>query len=156
MHVGIIVYSHTGHTLTVARRLEKRLAEDGHAVSLKELEVAGPANPSATTATLRGKPSIEPYDVLVFASPVNGGRMSAAMNSYLDHIRSLQGKQVVCLVTHFLFQSWGADQTLEKMKEVCQSKGATVCSIGSVRWSSLRRRYRISQVVENLAGCLES
>jgi menaquinone-dependent protoporphyrinogen IX oxidase len=156
MTVGIIVYSHTGHTLIVARRLEQRLAEAGHAVSLDELTIAGPATPSATNAMLKNEPSIEPYDTLVFATPVNGGRMSTAMNRYLDHIPSLRGKRVLCLVTHFLFHGWGADQTLEQMTELCRSKDATVCRAGRLRWSSFRRRRRITQVVENLARCLES
>jgi len=154
VNVGIVVYSHTGHTRAVAQKLEERLSEDGHAVTLEELEIAGPVNLSATTAALRRKPSIELYDTLVFASPVNGGRMSAAMNSYLDQLPPLAGKGVICLVTHFLFRSWGAKQTLEQMQEVCQSKGAAICGVGSVRWSSLRRGRQIAQVVENLADCL--
>ena len=154
MSIGIIVYSHTGHTLAVARKLEERLSDDRHAVTLEELAIVGPGNPSAKTARLKSNPPIDRYDALVFASPVNGGRMCGAMNSYLDQIPDLQGKRVVCLVTHFLFESWGANQTLDQMKDICESRGATICGTGSVRWSSFCRGSRISRTVEHVANCL--
>jgi flavodoxin len=152
MDVGIIVYSHTGHTLSVARKLEEGLSADGHGVTLEQLEIAGPVNPSATTAALKTRPAIDPYDALVFASPVNGGRMSAAMNGYLEQIPSLQGKKVVLLLTHFFFRGWGAEQTIAQMTEVCQSKGATVSGSGTVRWTSLRRRRQIARAVDSLSA----
>ena len=152
MQIGIFVYSNTGHTLSVARRLDERLSADGHAVTLEELEVAGALDRSAATAPLERYPSVEPYDALVFASPVNGGRMSAPMKSYLDQIPSLERKKVICLVTHFLFTGWGAEQTMEQMTDACEAKGATVLGSGHVRWSSLRRRKRISTVVGEIAA----
>jgi len=154
--IGIIVYSRTGHTLSVAKRLEDRLMADGHDVTLEQLETVGPVDLSATTAALKTKPTIDPYDALVLGSPVNGGRMSAPMNSYLDQVRSLEGKRVALLLTHFFPQGWGANQTIEQMTEVCESKGATICGSGDVRWLSLRRQRQISQAVDSLAKCFES
>jgi flavodoxin len=152
MNVGIIVYSRTDHTLSVARKLEERLSADGHAVTLEQLEIAGPVNPSATRAALKTRHAIDPYDALVFGSPVNGGRMSAAMNSYLEQVPSLQGKKVFLLLTHFFFRGWGAEQTIAQMTEVCESKGAAVRGSGTVRWTSLRRRRQIARAVDSLSG----
>ncbi len=154
MTIGIIVYSHTGHTLSVARKLEKRLAADGHDVTLEQLETAGPVDLSATTAALKTKPPIDAHDALVLGSPVNGGRMSAAMKSYLDQIPSLAGKRVAILLTHFFPSAWGANQTIEQITEVCESKGATVIGSGDVRWFSLRRKRRIAEAVESLSDLL--
>jgi len=151
MNIGIIVHSHTGHTLSVAKKLEGKLSAAGHTVALEQVEPAEPAKLSATSAELKTKPAIDPYDALVFGSPVWGGRMSAPMTSYLEQIPSLEGKKVACLVTHFFFRGWGADQTLTLMKEVCESKGATVCGSGSVRWFSLGRKRQISKVVDSLS-----
>jgi flavodoxin len=156
MNIGIIVYSHTGHTLSVARKLEQRLTSDGHAVRLVQLEIAGPVNMSATTTVLKHYPAVELYDVLVFGSPVNGGRMSAAMNSYLDQIPSLQGIRVALLLTHFFPKGWGANQTIAQMTEVCQSKGAEVRGSADVQWTSLRRRRQIARAVDSLAHCFDS
>lgn len=152
MNIGIILYSRTGHTLSVAEALKERLSADGHAVTLEQLEIAEPISLSAERAELRRKPAIDPYDALVLGSPVNGGRMSAAMASYLEQIPSLRGKKVAFLLTHFLFTGWGASQTIEQMKAICQSKGARICGSGSVRWSSLRRRRQIAEAVDSLSG----
>jgi flavodoxin len=146
MNIGMIVYSQTGHTLSVAMELKEKLSAAGHVVTLEQVETAGPVKLSAQSAELKTKPAIDTYDALVFGCPVRGGRMSAAMTSYLEQITSLQGKRVACLVTHFFFRGWGANQTIKLMKEVCESKGATVCGSGSVRWLSLRR-YRITQTL---------
>jgi flavodoxin len=154
--IGIIVYSRNGHTLSVAKKLERRLSADGHGVTLEQLETTGPVDLSATTAPLKTKPVIDPYDILVLGSPVNGGRMSAAMNSYLQEIPSLQGKKVALLLTHYFFPGWGAKQTFAQMKEVCESKGATVIGSGSVRWTSLRRRRQISDSVDSLSRLLRA
>ena len=151
MTIGIVVHSHTGHTLSVARRLAEELSASGHAVTLEPLETVGPANPSAETAALKSPPPIDPYDVLVLGSPVNGGRMSGAMRSYLDQIPSLEGKRVAILLTHLLPHAWGARQTIEQMTEVCESKGATVIGTADVRWSSLRRRRQIAEAVQKLS-----
>lgn len=156
MNIGIIVYSRSGHTLTVARKLEQRLTADGHKVTLEQLETVGQVDLSATTAELKTVPGVETYDAFVLGTPVNGGRMSAPMKSYLDEIPSLAGKRVALLLTHFFPSQWGANQTFEQMTEVCESKGATVVGSGDARWTSLRRRRQIAQAVESVASCLAS
>ena len=155
MNIGIIVHSQTGHTLSVATRLKEKLSAAGHAVNLERVEVSEPAKPGATDVQLKTKPEIDTYDALVFGSPVWGGRMSAAMTSYLEQVTSLQGKKVACLVTGLFPAGWGRNQTVAQMKEVCESKGATVCGSGSVGWLSLGRKRKISRVVDNLANCFE-
>ena len=154
MNIGIIVFSHTGHTLKVTRKLEERLIRDGHDVTLEQLKPVKPLNLSATTAPLKRIPAIDAYDALVLGTPVNGGRMSAPMRSFLDDTSSLQSKRVALLLTHFFPRQWGANQTFEQMTEICKSKGATVCGKGDVRWTSLRRRRQIAQAVDSVASCL--
>lgn len=151
MNIGIIVHSHTGHTLSVAGKLREKLAADGHTVTLEQVEPAGPVKPSATSAELKTRPAVDPYDALVFGSPVWGGHMSAPMTSYMEQIPSLEGKKVVCLVTRFFFRGWGADQTIALMQKVCESKGGTVCGSGSVRWLSLNRKRQIAREVDRIS-----
>jgi hypothetical protein len=73
------------------------------------------------------------------------------MAGYLEQVTSLQGKEVACLATHFFRPGWGGNQTISQMKEICESKGATVCGSGSVRWVSLTRKRRIAEVVDRLS-----
>ncbi|MBN2392025.1 MAG: NAD(P)H-dependent oxidoreductase [Anaerolineae bacterium] len=150
MNIGIIVYSLSGHTLTVATRLKEILSADGHEVTLERVETVGPAKPQFENAELKTKPVAAAYDALVFACPVRGGTIPSPMKRYLEQLPSLQGKQVACLVTHFFQREWGANQVLAAMQTLCESKGATVRGVGEVRWFSLHRKQQIAEVVEEL------
>jgi len=151
MHIGIIVYSQTGHTLSVAARLKEKLAAAGHEVNLKRVETTGPVRPGTINVTLATKPEIATYDALVFGTPVQGGVPASPMASYLAQLASLQGKKVACLVTGFFPAEWGRNQTIARIKETCASKGATICGAGSVGWFSFSRRRQIAEVVDDLS-----
>ena len=152
MHIGLIVYSLTGHTLSVAMKLKERLSATGHGVTLEQIETVGPGGLSAESAELKTKPAITPYDALAFCSPVRGGVLPPPMKSYLEQVTSLQGKKVACVVTGFFPAGWGRNQTMAQMKEICESKGATVCGSGSVGWFSVNRKRQISTVVDSLSA----
>jgi hypothetical protein len=152
MNIGIIVYSHTGHTLAVAERLKETLSAAGHSVNLERLETVGPVALAATEVQLKNVPPADGYEALVLGTAVRGGQPAPAMAGYLDQLPSLAGIQVACLATGFFPAQWGQNQTLARMAEVCTSKGATVCGSGSVRWPSLRRKRRTAAVVSELAG----
>ena len=152
MNIGIIVYSHTGHTLSVAMKLKEKLSAAGHVVTLEQVETAGPVSLSATSADLKTKPAIDTYEALVFGSPVWGGVPAPPMMSYLEQVTSLEGKKVACLVTGLFPPGWGRNQTMAQVKEICESKGATVCGSGSVGWLSLGRKRQISKVVDSLSA----
>jgi multimeric flavodoxin WrbA len=154
MKIGIMVYSMTGHTLSVATELQEALSVAGQDVHLEQLRVAGPVHLGTTDVPLETVPEIEPYDALVFATPVRGGTPAPPMASYLAQLPSLQGKRVACLVTGVFPAGWGRNQTLAQMAETCTSKGATVCGSASVWWWSLRRRKQIAAAVDDLASCL--
>jgi flavodoxin len=149
MKIGIMVYSQTGHTLSVATKLQEALSAAGHEVHLE------PVRPGATDAPLETVPEVAPYDALVFATPVRGGTPAPPMASCLEQIPSLEGKRVACLVTGVFPAGWGRNQTLAQMAETCTSKGATMCGSSSVWWWSLRRRKQIAAAVDDLAHCLE-
>jgi flavodoxin len=151
MNIGIVVYSQSGHTLAVAKRLEETLSAAGHTVKLERVEAAGPVGPAATGVQLKTKPEIDAYDAVVFGSPVIGGALPPAMSSYMAQLRSLQGKKVACLVTHFFRPAWGADQTIAQMEDICECKGATVCGAGNVKWFQLRRKRQIAEVIERMS-----
>ena len=151
MHIGIIFYSFSGHTLSVARKLGGKLSTAGHKFSLEQLETTAPLKLSAQRAELKSIPSIEDYDTLVIASPVHGGRMSSPIASFLEEVPSLQGKKVVCLATHFLPYGWNGEQMIRSMKKVCEAKGAQIIGVGNTPRLSLRRKNHINEVVNNLA-----
>jgi flavodoxin len=150
MNIGIIVYSHAGHALSVATKLQQRLMEAGHQVTLEQLETVHPLQRGDTTAELRARPAADGYDALVFACPVRGGMPAPPMRVYLEGISSLADKHVAILVTGVMPFAWGRKQTLAQMKGMCESRGATVCGLGSV-WVGPGRDRRADEVADRVS-----
>jgi flavodoxin len=151
MKIGMIVYSKTGHTLSVAKKLREKLAAAGHTVTLEQVETAGVVNPNDTHVMYRRKPKVDGYDALIFGAPVQGGTPALPMRIYMEQLPSLAGVPVACLVTGFFPAEWGRKQTLAQMKDLLEAKGARVCGEGSVGWFSLTRGKQIKETVEGLS-----
>jgi len=139
MKIGIVVYSQKGHTLSVASKLAEKLSSLGHRTSLKRLE---------------GEDfKIDEFEAVIFCSSVHGGEPAQQMKDYINRIPSLEGKKVACMATGVFPAGMGRNKTLESMKRLCESKGATVCGVASVgRWS-LKRSVQIREAVESIASC---
>jgi flavodoxin len=138
MKIGMVVYSKTGHTQSVAAALQSRLAAGGHEVALLQL---------GQTAV-----DLTPYDGLIFCSPVHGGQPAAEMIACLEGAPSLQDKTVACLVTGFFPANLGRNQALAQMQARCEARGGAVAGQASVGWFSLTRRPQIADAVETLAA----
>ncbi len=153
MNIGIIIFSRTGHTQSVATKLVEKLSADGHAVTLEQLKPVGPSDARTTDVQLEALPDPAAYDALVLGTGVEGGVPATPMTSCLNQIASLQGKQVACLVTEaFPLPSMGGNQAIARMKSLLESKGATVLGSGIVNWSNPRRGRQIAQVVDSLSN----
>jgi flavodoxin len=151
MNIGIVVFSQTGNTHSVALQLQEKLVEAGHAATVERVEISGELGSGAASFQLTTKPEVGAYDALVFGAPVMAFSLSPAMKSYLEQIPSLEGKQVACFVTKQLPFHWtGGNRAIRQMRRICESKGGTVCGSGVVIWSSARREEMIADVVEKL------
>jgi len=152
MKIGIILYSQTGNTYSVSLKLKEKLITAGYSVDIERLKVIGEVQSGIKDIRFETLPDTEPYDVLVFGSPVQAFSLSSVMASYLTKIVSLQGKKVALLVTQFLPFPWmGGNRTVGQMKKICESKGTTVCGAEIVNWSNPSREKRITEVLEKLS-----
>ena len=152
MNIGIILYSETGNTYSVSQKLKEKIVKAGHYVNIERLKVIGKVHPSTKDVKFESLPDIEPYDALVFGSPVQAFSLSSAMTAYLSQIKSLQDKKVAFLVTQFFPFSWlGGNRTIGQMKKICESKGATICGAAVVNWSKPSREKQIAEMVEKLS-----
>jgi flavodoxin len=151
MHIGIIVYSQTGNTYSVAQKLEESLAAAGHTVTLERLQPVGESKPGDKDVQFEALPDTEPYDALAFGAWVEAFSLTSAMASYFEQVASLQGKPVACFVTKQLPFYWtGGNRAIRQMKKFCTSKGANVLGSGIVIWGSKQRNQQINQVVDRL------
>jgi flavorubredoxin len=152
MNIGMIIYSQTGNTHSVAIKLEEKLAAAGHSVDMERLKVVGEYRPGTSDVRFETLPNVGQYDALVFGAPVEAFSLSPVMKSYLTQIPSLQDKKVACLVTQFFPFRWlGGNRAVRQMKRICESKGAAVCGSGIVNWSRSRRDQQIAEVTDRLS-----
>ena len=147
MNIGIIVYSQTEHTFSVAQKLVEKLSADGHTVDVERVVPVGEVKPKDVDVTFREQPDTNPFDALIFGSPVHAFNLAPAMKVYLNQISSLQDKKIACFVTKSLpFDRTGGNQAIETMKDICQSKGGNILGSGIVNWS-MSREKRINDLI---------
>jgi len=153
VNIGIVVYSQTGHTHSVAMKLKEKLTQAGHTVQYERIQPIGESGPGTRQVQLEALPDLEPYEALVFGSPVQGFSLAPAMSAYMKQLPSLQGKPVVLLVTqHLPFAFLGGNRAVGSMKKACEAQGATVRGSGIVHWSKGDLEQQITNVVEKLGG----
>lgn len=153
MNIGIIVYSGTGNTLSVAELVRDRLAAGGHTVKLERVEAAGYDPQSAKPVELTNAPDPSGYDALVFGAPVQAFSLSPVMKAYLEKLPQLAGRKTALLVTEYFPYAWmGGNRAARQMAEMCASHGAEVHGSGVVNWSRKDRARRIETCVERVSG----
>jgi len=152
MNIGMIIYSQTGNTYSVAMKLKEKLSAAGHSVDVERLKVVGGYRPGMKDIRFETLPNVGQYDALVFGAPVEAFSLSPVMTSYLKQIASLQNKKVACLVTQAFPYPWlGGNRAIGQMRKICEPKGATVCGSGVVNWMSSRRDQKITEVTDRLS-----
>ncbi|MBN1776000.1 MAG: flavodoxin [Oscillospiraceae bacterium] len=153
MKVGIIVYSNTGNTMSVAEKLEKALAAKGHSVEIKRVEAENEQSKPGSPVTLKTAPDIAPYGTVIFASPVHAFSLAPAMKLYLSQIASLNGKKTHCFVTQEFKKAWmGGNHAIRQISSACKTKGGSMISTGIVNWSGERREQQIEEIVAALSA----
>jgi flavodoxin len=154
MNIGIIVYSQTNNTYSVAQKLQDNLSTEGHEVNIERVVPVGKVNPGEINVNFESQPDTDPYDALIFGSPVHAFNLAPAMNAYLNQIPSLQEKKIACFVTKGLpLDSTGGNQAIKKMKNVCQSKGGAVIGTAIVNWS-MGREKKIAKLLSRFSALL--
>lgn len=144
MKSAIVLYSKTGNTLSVAKKLEAVSDFD-----LKEV-TAMSDDPNIAKPELVEAPDVLGYDHIVFASPVHGFNLSRIMNAYLNQLPDLTGKTVDLFITHLFPFAWmGGTHTLKQMKKIVEFKNAKVGKMTSINWKSKKREQVIVEMINS-------
>ncbi len=151
MTIGILIYSYTGNTKSVAERIKKAIEANGGQAKIEQI-TAENADPNGGTAiTLKGIPQISGYDRLIIGAPINGFSLCRAMKMYLAEKADLRNKTVSCFVTqHFKHSFLGGNQGLKQMIGLCERRGGEVRQTAIVHWSSPRREAEIDDAAASL------
>lgn len=153
MNIGLIVYSGTGNTLSVAEKLATKLKAN-HSVELKRIEIVGEYDPQRPTTDIKFKEiyNIDKYDAVVFASPVQAFSLSPVMKQYMPQVKGLKDKKVAFLITEaFPFAFLGGNQAVGWLTKHCEKEGAEILGKGIVNWMRPTREKQIKEVVEKLS-----
>ena len=153
MNVGIIVYSHSGNTLSVAQKLADALGTGGHAVRVERVEPVNGNPNSPGPVELKAAPDVGPYDAVIFASPVQAFSLAPVMKLYLSRMPGLAGKKAYCFVTQQFPKPWlGGNRAVRQITAACKAKGANILSSGIVNWSGGARDGHIDDIVARLGA----
>lgn len=151
MNVGVIVFSATGNTLSVAQEIKDSLMDKGHTVTLERVTTLNENPHSEGGKQLKNTPKTDPYDMLIFGAPVWGFTLCSVMKSYFSQLERLDGKKVGCFVTQQLPYAWmGGNRSISEMKTMCENKGASVYNTGIINWSSKKKMQQIKEMVKNM------
>ncbi len=151
MKIGIVVYSKTENTYSVAQKLQEKFQENGHQVGIERVVPAGEVPMKAKNVEFQSKPELESYDALIFGSPVHAFSLAPPMKSYLEQVDSLQDKKIACFVTKGLRFNWtGGNQAIGKMKKICESRGGKIVGTDIIVWNK-NKDQKIDEMVRKFA-----
>lgn len=152
MNVGLVVYSQTGNTMSVAQTAVEALENAGHTAEIIPIEVVGEIKPPEKP-NLKNVPDVSGYDAVIFASPVQAFSLSLPMSTCLEQIQGLSGKKVGLFVTQHLKQAWlGGNNAIRQIKKPCEDMGAAIYAAGVINWSSSKRQAQIAALCQSLAA----
>lgn len=151
MKIGIIIYSHTGNTLSVGERLKEILAGKGYTVYLEHVTTVDGDSDPKNSVKLDKIPDIGDYDHVIIGAPVQAFSLSPVMKAYLSQLTETNGKNFACFVTQHLKKPWmGGNQAVKQMIRLISRKGGKVTDTGIVNWSGQTREEQIAGIMAKL------
>ncbi|MBN2443020.1 MAG: NAD(P)H-dependent oxidoreductase [Spirochaetales bacterium] len=153
MKIGIIVYSQRGNTEKVAQKLKEKLTTAGHKVTVESIVTEGKINPGVKNIKFKVIPKTDPYEGIVFASPVMAFSLCPVMKEYLNQITTLKNKKVAFLAAKKLPFIWtGGSQAIAWMNKACKNKEANILGSGVMIWSSKNLEQKKAELIESIAA----
>lgn len=154
MKIGIIVYSQTGNTYLVASKIYESLKKKGYKVDIEKIEAL--RNQKNNTFEFKKVPDVKSYDVIIFGSPVEAFSLCPVMKKYLENIKSLKNKKVLCFVTEAFPYPWmGGTRAIKQMKTLCDQKDSTIYETGIANWNNKKREELINNIIEKFTNTID-
>ena len=151
MKIGMIVFSKTNNTFSVADRLRTALAEKGLDVEIERIIPENDDPGAKPPIVFTNNPDVSPYDMVIFASPVWAFSLAVVMKEYLEQIGSLQGKKVFSFVTKQLASKFtGGNKANKQIKSAVESKGGTVEKAFVISWKNKNREAEIDDLIAEI------
>jgi flavodoxin len=149
MNVKIIVYSYTGNTLEVAKKLQEALKMESIPTTLEEIKTKTEKEMDWKKVNLSKAP-LPDADCLVFAGPVQAFNLVTIMRSYLNTMPELNKQPCFFLTTEFFPFNWmGGNQAKRTASSIITAKNGKMVDTGIIHWKSKKRDQTIDLLVNN-------
>jgi flavodoxin len=146
MKIAMVIYSRTGHTMSVAEKMESVLKFTEHEVDVHQI-IDSHLKIESRESNVK---NLEDYDVVIFGSPVHAFTLSVPMKRYLKNMPQFTNKKAGCFVTQDAENAfWGGNRSIRQMKKACLKKGANVYATGIVHWTANERDQQINDLIKD-------
>lgn len=146
MKIGIILFSETGNTYSVAKKIKEHLK--GKDVTIEKIEIQRLSS-DRNHFNFTYEPCVENYDLIIFGAFTEGFMLTPVMKEYLEK-QDLTNKRVMAFITHFFPYAWmGGTNSLKQMKTLLESKESKILSTGIINWKHPKRNKDIDDLVNN-------
>jgi NAD(P)H dehydrogenase (quinone) len=156
MKIGIIIYSMSGHTVTIAKAIAERFRKENHDVDIKLLMVTGMTHPGSKRFSICNMPEseeIDEYDALVFGGPVWLFKASPVILKFIGWLEKLDGKSVTCFVTQLSpWPSFGGYQALKSMNDRLKASGGAILPGESIQYFFGSNKQKLNDTLERIYG----
>ena len=153
MKVGIIVFSRTGNTLTVAEKIRAAVAASGHEAVIERVRAEHEEPNNQFPLKLTETPSLDGYDAVILGAAVEAFSLSAVMKAYLAQLNGAGTKRAACFVTQHFSKPWlGGNRAIRQMRALCRAKGLDVRATGVVNWTNKAREAQIAGIAAEFAN----
>ncbi len=153
MKIGLIIFSQSGNTRSVAEKIRDRLNLSGHEAVIDEIRISGKVPAEMGKFKIEHSPSPDQYDAVIFGAPVQAFSLNPVMKEYMGKMPPLKGKKVVLYITKqlpLLFA--GGTGSIALMKKACEDRGAKVIETGMVVWSDKKRQQSVKENVDKIVS----
>ena len=151
----IVYYSYTGNTGKVAEILKGILSKKGEA-EIHQLKPIDESNNFfvQTASAFTGKRAklqeerfdLSGYDLVCLGTPVWAFAPTPAINTYLDKVQNLDGKDAICFVTYG--SGVGVKRCINTMIEKLKQKGAFKISGFSIQQTKVNDTGFVEETIE--------
>lgn len=153
MKIGLIYYSGTGNTRTVAESLKERLESNGHTALIDEITIEGSTPAQAGKFELTNIPDPRSYDAAIFGAPVQAFNLNPVMKAYLEKLPEMNKLNTAVFITKQLPLLWtGGTGAAAEVKNALEARGAKVIGTEIVVWSGKKREQSIRNCLESIGN----
>lgn len=156
MTIGIIVYSYTNNTLTIAQQLKEALTNKGYQADIESIKAFN-EDPNNTNIVLSNIPRLKQYKKLIFATCVRGFDCAPIFKAYMNTIDSLKDQKCAGFVSqYFPWDALGGTQSLKRMKELVENKNGIFMPLRSIHVKSKQKETQINELISKCMNWIQS